>query len=115
MLAFNITEGPSSYQSLVPAGAGTPRYENGVDWWQRVPAIHAISATLWIPAFAGMDESVDGSPFSYQSFMPAGAGTPRDEKAKLRLGTENQWRRFCLSPPRAQRGTSPRTTLTARE
>ena len=39
---------------------------------------HYISQSppLWIPAFAGMDEFADGSPFSSQSLMPASAGTP---------------------------------------
>ena len=67
-----------SYQSLMPAGAGTPRYEKLELWlgsanWHRgfchVPP-------LWIPAFAGMTiRKIDGiprhnrsgvGPFSYQ-------------------------------------------------
>ena len=44
-----------SYQSLMPAGAGTPRYEScvvvGGDVW--VPCVPPLPP-LWIPAFAGM-------------------------------------------------------------
>ncbi len=43
MLAINIAGRPFSYQSPMPARAGTPRYEN---WHRPHP--------LWIPAFAGM-------------------------------------------------------------
>ena len=32
---------------------------------------------LWIPAFAGMTKGSRVTPFSYQSLMPAGAGTSR--------------------------------------
>ena len=45
--------------------------------------------------------------FSYQSLMPAGAGTPRYEKLELWLGTANWHRGFCHAPPPPQRGTSP--------
>ncbi len=48
---------------------------------------------------------------SYQSLMPAGAGTPRYEKPELWLGTANLHGRFCHAPPRPQRGTSPRATF----
>ena len=51
------------------------------------------------------------TPFSYQSLMPAGAGTPRYEKLELWLGTANWHPGFCHAPPRPQRGTSPRTTF----
>ena len=44
---------------------------------------------------------------SYQSLMPAGAGTPRYEKFELWLGTANWHRGFCHAPPPPQRGTSP--------
>ena len=49
--------------------------------------------------------------FSYQSLIPACAGTPRDEKPQLRLATANWHGAFCYAPPRPQRGTSPRATL----
>ena len=44
---------------------------------------------------------------SYQSLMPAGAGTPRYEKRRLWLGTVNWHCGFCHAPPPPQRGTSP--------
>ena len=56
--------------------------------------------------------------FSYQSLMPACAGTPRYEKPESWVGSANWHGGFCHSPPRPQRGTSPsprvvfdRTTL----
>ena len=49
--------------------------------------------------------------FSYQSLIPAGAGTPRYEKSALWLGTDNWHGEFCQSPPRPLRGTSPRATF----
>ena len=51
------------------------------------------------------------SAFSYQSLIPAGAGTPRCEKLELWLGTANWHPGFCHAPPPPQRGTSPRTTF----
>ena len=45
--------------------------------------------------------------FSYQSLIPAAAGTPRCEKPELSFGT-GSWRGgFCHAPTRPQRGTSP--------
>ena len=49
--------------------------------------------------------------FSYQPLTPAGAGTPRYEKPESWVGSANWHGGFCHSPPRPQRGTSPRTTL----
>ena len=43
--------------------------------------------------------------------MPAGAGTPRNEKRELWFGTANRPGGFCHARPRPQRGTSPRTTF----
>ena len=48
---------------------------------------------------------------SYQSSMPAGAGTRRYEKLELWLGTANWHGGFRHAPPRPQRGTSPRATF----
>ena len=48
---------------------------------------------------------------SYQSLMPAAAGTPRYEKPELWFGTANWHGGFCHAPPRPQRGTSPRATF----
>ena len=45
--------------------------------------------------------------FSYQSLMPAAAGTPRYEKPELWFGTANWHGGFCHAPRRPQRGTSP--------
>ena len=42
--------------------------------------------------------------------MPAGSGTPRDEKPELWFGTANWHGGFCHAPP--LRGTSLRATLT---
>ena len=44
---------------------------------------------------------------SYQSLMPAGAGTPRYEKLELWLGAANWHGGFCHAPHPTQRGTSP--------
>ena len=44
---------------------------------------------------------------SYQSLMPAGAGTPRYEKPELWFGTANWHGGFSHAPRRPQRGTSP--------
>ena len=49
--------------------------------------------------------------FSYQSHMPAGAGTRRYEKLELWLVTANWQRGFCHARPPPQRGTSSRTTF----
>ncbi len=48
---------------------------------------------------------------SYQSLMPAGAGTPGYEKRELWFGTANRHGVFCCAPPRPLRGTSPRATF----
>ena len=48
---------------------------------------------------------------SYQSLMPAGAGTPRCEKPELWLGAANLHGGVCHALPPAQRGTSPRATF----
>ena len=48
--ALESRVGAFSYQSLMPAGAGIRRYEN---WHRPHP--------LWIPAFAGMTNSVAGT------------------------------------------------------
>ena len=47
------------------------------------------------------------SAFSYQSLIPAGAGTPRYENPELWLGTANWHGASCLASPPPQRGTSP--------
>ena len=81
---------PFLYQSLIPADAGTPGYENEVPCWQQLHAIRAVpKPPLWIPAFAGMaNGEIRGtpghyrssiSPILYQSLMPVGAGTPKYE------------------------------------
>ena len=44
--------------------------------------------------------------FSYQSLMPAGAGTPRYENSELRFYAATSHGGFCHAP-RPQRGTSP--------
>ena len=56
--------------------------------------------------FNGALES-GSSAFSYQSLIPAVAGTRRCEKLELWLGTANSHRGFCHAPPPPQRGTSP--------
>ena len=42
-----------SYQSLMPAVAGTPRYEMRPGRWRSLSVMGA-TPPLWIPAFAGM-------------------------------------------------------------
>ena len=44
---------------------------------------------------------------SYESQMPAAAGTRRSEKPELWFGTANRPGGFCHAPPRRQWGTSP--------
>ena len=117
----------------MPVGAGTPRYENWVHWlmegsgvvcaahpapsWGQAPALHFSLATLDCPGlggwFAGRRRSRIGvrDMLSYQSPMPAAAGTPRYEKPELCLGTTNWHAGFCDAPPRPQRGTCPRATF----
>ena len=89
----------------------------------RWKCLGVVGATLplWIPApYRGTGHAFDrrndefgggNHSFSYQSLMPAGAGTPRYEKPELWLGTANWHGRFCHAPPRPLRGTSPRATF----
>ncbi len=92
---------------LVPAHQGMKMRPS------RWKCLGVIGATppLWIPAFAGMTKGSRVTPFSYQSLMPAGAGTPRYENPELWLGPANWHGGFCDAPPRPQRGTSPRATF----
>ena len=46
--------------------------------------------------------------FSYQSLMPAAAGTPRYEKPELWFGTANWHGGFCHAPRRPSGGQAPR-------
>ena len=48
---------------------------------------------------------------SYQSPMPAGAGTPRYERPELPFHEANSHRAFCHAHSPPQRGTSPRATF----
>ena len=94
-----------SYQSPMPAAAGTPGYKNWVHWlmegsgvvrathptpsWGQAPALHffcgpgvSLFGRRWLvsPASAGIHPgSESGTCFTYQSPMPAAAGTPRYE------------------------------------
>ena len=45
--------------------------------------------------------------FSYQSLMPAGAGTPRCEKRELWLGTANRHGGVCHPHPDPSGGQAP--------
>ena len=76
----------------------------------RAPALH-----FPIPAHPGFRES-RGIPrhygnhetsFSYQSLMPAGAGTPRYEKQGLWFGTADWHRGFCHTHPDPSGGQAP--------
>ena len=88
--------------------------------WGRAPALHfpLTSTPLFCP-FVGYSQHTSDEtgrfkwcrPFSYQSVVPAAAGTPGYEKVELWLGTENWHGEFCRSPPRPLRGTSPRATF----
>ena len=99
-----------SYQSLMPAGAGTPRYE--IETW----SLEVFGCGWCHPSpldsrFRENDEFGVRDMLSYQSLMPAGAGTPGFEKPALWLSTANWHGRFCHAPPRPLRGTSPRATF----
>ena len=51
------------------------------------------------------------SSFSYQSLIPGGAGTPRDENPESRFRAANARGGFCHAQAPPQRGTSPRATF----
>ena len=73
-----------SYQSLMTGGGGTPGYENWVHLLMEgsgvVCAPHPTPSWGQAPALHFSVSALDGSlPSSCQSFMPAGAGTPRYE------------------------------------
>ncbi len=78
-----------------PAGAGTRRYENeawslevfGCGWCHPFPLDSRFREN---DEFGGR-----GQLFSYESLMPAGAGTPRYEKRELWFGTANRHGGFC--------------------
>ena len=55
--------------------------------------------------------SESGDMLSYESQMPAAAGTRRSEKPELWSGKARWPGGFCHARPRPQRGTSPRTTF----
>ncbi len=55
--------------------------------------------------------SESGDMLSYESQMPAAAGTRRSEKPELWSGNARWPGGFCHARPRPQRGTSPRTTF----
>ncbi len=61
----------------------------------------------WRMRWSGLSRIGVRDMLSYQSLMPAGAGTPRYEKRELWFGTANQHGGLCHAPPRPQRGTSP--------
>ena len=126
---------PQRYISLDSRLSVSPaRLPHGPGWGQ-APALQPPLPTLWIPASAGMTSGGDSrtdagmtgptvvagtihgtrigvrESFSYQSPMPAAAGTPRYEKPELWFGAANWHGGFCHAPPRPQRGTSPRATF----
>ena len=75
----------------------------------------------WIAASAGKTSAGFGGfrshaqrrvkSFSYQSLMPACAGTPRYENSELRFYAATLHGGFCHAQARPQRGTSPRATF----
>ena len=110
-----------------PGWAGTPRYENRGTGWR---ALRTVPRYLgWVPDRRGAGDKpratflffrlrttmsgkkLAGWLFSYQSPIPAGAGTPRYEKPELRVQAANSHRGFCHSPPPAPAGDSPRATF----
>ena len=99
-----------SYQSLMPAGAGTPRYENEA-WSFEVFGCGWCHPSPLDSRFRENDEFGVRDMLSYQSPMPAAAGTPKYEKPELWLSTANWHGGFCHAPPRPLRGTSPRATF----
>ena len=80
----------------IPAFAGMTRWVAGIYFhgnppgWRRIPAFAGM--TRW---GGGYDEVGGGNLFSWQSLMPAGAGTPRYEKQELWFGTANRHGGFC--------------------
>ena len=86
-----------------------------IGWWESSSVIATTRTSPLDSRLRGNDEMSGGSlsrigvrdMLSYQSLVPAGAGTPRYEKPELWFGTENWHGGFCHAPPRPQRGTSP--------
>ena len=79
--ALESRVGAFSYQSPMPAGAGTPGYENET-WSLEVFGCGWRHPPLWIPASARMTNSVAGDNYFRNDRSP-GAGTPRYEKARM--------------------------------
>ena len=67
-----------SYQSPMPVGAGTPRYENET-WSLEVFGCGWCHPSPLDSRFRENDEFGVRDMLSYQSLVPAGAGTPRYE------------------------------------
>ncbi len=119
----------------MPVAAGTPRYENWLHWWMERfrcrlcppspwlgtspnatsllrPSAVVVRATVVGLAGRRLNPSRIGvrDMLSYQSLMPAAAGTPRFEKPELWRGTANWHGGFCYTPTPPLCGTSPRAT-----
>ena len=89
-----------SWESLMPAGAGTPRYENWMHWL--VGGFRRLATTLpsWIPAFAGMTIGgplIDGDAANGRMRSTAGAVYPGSES-----GTCFRTNRSCRLAPAHQ-------------
>ena len=86
MLAINSRSGLFSYQSLIPVGAGTPRYEK-LELWVGTASWHRRILPLPVPTPAGdkppryiglgevvADFSIDVLPRGIRAWIPASAG-----------------------------------------
>ena len=97
------------FRLVSPAGAGTRRYENWVHWSMEGFGCGWCHPSPLDSRFRGNDGACrrfGRRVFSYQSLIPAGAGTSRYEEPELWLGAANWHGGFCHAPPRTQRGTS---------
>ncbi len=97
-----------SYQSPMPAGAGTPRYENET-WSLEVFGCGWCHPSPLDSRFRENDEFGVRDVLLYQSSMPAAAGTPRYENREHWL-TEGFRRHLCHAP-HPWLGTSPSATF----
>ena len=92
---------------LVPAGAGTPGYENrGADWCRCLGVVGA-TLPLWIPAFAGMtipngrgrSPSCGAGSYGGTTGILTGATYPGSESGTCFRANRSCWRRSCLPQP----------------
>ena len=116
---------PAPYRGSGCAFAGKTKWGRRVDVGGGI-AVDVLSRNVsaWIPAFAGMTNWGAGTTsagavasrhnrsgvgaFSYQSLMPASAGTPRYENPELRFRRANSHGGFATPHPGPSGGQAPR-------